>query len=81
MIGQEETMCNPMAQAGICNDAETDLNMMMGLCVGHDSLFLKNSRAYTTVFAVKDRALGHKIVIIGDDAAGMSAAGQIKKEY
>ena len=59
MIGEEETMCNPMAQAGICNDAETDFNMMMGLCVGHDSLFLKNSRAYTTVFAVKDRLLGH----------------------
>lgn len=59
LIGEEETMCNPIAQAEICNDAETDLNIMLGLCVGHDSLFIKYSRAYTTIFAVKDRVLAH----------------------
>jgi len=32
---------------------------MLGLCVGHDSLFLKYIRGLTTVFAVKDRVLGH----------------------
>ena len=54
-----EPMCNPIAQAGMCNAAGTQLNILLGLCVGHDSLFIKYSKAYTTVFAVKDRVLGH----------------------
>jgi uncharacterized metal-binding protein len=32
---------------------------MLGLCVGHDSLFLKHIKGYATVFAVKDRVTGH----------------------
>lgn len=54
-----EVMCNPIAQAEILNQAGTDFNIMMGLCVGHDALFLKHVNAYTTVFAVKERVLGH----------------------
>lgn len=54
-----ETMCNPIAQAMILNDAQTQFNLVMGLCVGHDSLFLKNSEALCTVVAVKDRLTGH----------------------
>ncbi|MBW2183496.1 MAG: DUF1847 domain-containing protein [Deltaproteobacteria bacterium] len=56
---QFEVMCNPIAQAEILNQAATDFNIMMGLCVGHDALFLKHVAAYTTVFAAKDRVLGH----------------------
>ena len=37
----------------------TQLNILLGLCVGHDSLFIKYSEAPVTVFAVKDRVLGH----------------------
>lgn len=58
-IGKFETMCNPIAQAEILNVAETDFNIIVGLCVGHDSLFMKYSQAMATVFAVKDRVLGH----------------------
>ena len=58
-IGQFESMCSPIAQAKILNEAETDFNILLGLCVGHDSLFFKNANAPTTVFAVKDRVLGH----------------------
>jgi len=58
-IGKPETMCNPIAQAEVLNSAETDFNILMGLCVGHDSLFMKYSKPMTTVFAVKDRVLGH----------------------
>lgn len=54
-----EPMCNPLAQAEILNEADTEFNILLGLCVGHDSLFLKQSKAYCTVFAVKDRVLGH----------------------
>jgi len=57
--GQFEVMCNPISQAELLNDAGTEFNIMMGLCVGHDCLFLKHARAPTTVFAVKDRVLGH----------------------
>jgi uncharacterized metal-binding protein len=57
--GAFETMCNPIAQAYVMNDEKTEFNIMMGLCVGHDSLFLKYSEAPCTVFAVKDRLLGH----------------------
>lgn len=56
---QFEVMCNPIGQAEILNKAATDFNIMMGLCVGHDALFLKHVTAYTTVFAAKDRVLGH----------------------
>jgi len=58
-IGNHESMCNPIAQAMVLNDAGTDFNIMIGLCVGHDSLFLKYVEAPTTVFAVKDRVLCH----------------------
>jgi uncharacterized metal-binding protein len=54
-----EPMCNPIAQAEILNEAETEFNIMLGLCVGHDSLFFKYAKAPTTVFAVKDRVFGH----------------------
>lgn len=54
-----EVICNPIAQAEICNVNHTDLNIVLGLCVGHDSMFFKNSDAFCTVFAVKDRVLAH----------------------
>lgn len=57
--GQKEPMCNPIGQAQLLNDAHTDLNIMLGLCVGHDSLFIKYSQAPVTVLAVKDRVTGH----------------------
>ena len=62
LIGMDNTnvpMCNPIGQAVFLNEAETDLNIALGLCVGHDSLFIKYSKAPVTVFAVKDRVLCH----------------------
>ncbi|MGL4802501.1 MAG: DUF1847 domain-containing protein, partial [Cetobacterium sp.] len=41
---------------------QTDLNILFGLCVGHDTLFIKHSEAPVTVFAVKDRVLCHNPV-------------------
>jgi len=38
------------------------LNVLIGLCVGHDSLFFKYSRAPVTVLVAKDRVLGHNPV-------------------
>ena len=61
-VGAYETMCNPITQAEILNEAETDFNILVGLCVGHDSLFLKHSKALSTVLVAKDRVLGHNPV-------------------
>jgi uncharacterized metal-binding protein len=58
-IGNHESMCNPIGQAMILNDARTDFNIMFCLCVGHDSLFLKYIKGLTTVLAAKDRVTGH----------------------
>ena len=55
-------MCNPILQAKILNAEHTDLNIVMGLCVGHDSLFYKYSEGLTTTLVVKDRVLGHNPV-------------------
>lgn len=52
-------MCNPIAQAKFLNEKKTDFNVVLGLCVGHDTLFFKYSEAPVTVFAVKDRVLAH----------------------
>ena len=58
-IGEFEPMCNPITQAKVLNKAKTDFNIMLGLCIGHDSLFLKYIEGLTTVFSVKDRVTGH----------------------
>ncbi len=52
-------MCNPIMQAEVLNEAGTDLNVVMGLCVGHDSLFYKYSKALVTTLVAKDRVLAH----------------------
>lgn len=52
-------MCNPILQARLLNEAHTDLNVVIGLCVGHDSLFYKYSDAYTTTLVTKDRVTGN----------------------
>lgn len=54
-----ETMCNPVAQAMIINRTGVDLAIMLGLCIGHDTLFIKYCEAPLTVLAVKDRLLAH----------------------
>ena len=58
-VGEFESMCSPIAQGMILNAEKTDFNILVGLCVGHDSLFLKYSKAYCTVLVAKDRVLSH----------------------
>lgn len=54
-----ESMCNPIAQAEILNSEKVDLAVMLGLCIGHDTLFIRYCRVPMTVIAVKDRVTGH----------------------
>lgn len=57
--GGHESMCNPIFQAMVVNEEGVDFNILIGLCVGHDSLFFKYAEAPSTVLAVKDRVTGH----------------------
>jgi uncharacterized metal-binding protein len=57
--GTFEPACNPIAQAEICNRLGTDMNIIVGLCIGHDMLFSKHSQAPVTTLVVKDRVTGH----------------------
>lgn len=73
--GTYEPMCNPIGQAIFLNKAKTELNLILGLCVGHDTLFIKHSEAPVTVLAAKDRVLGHNPL-----AALYLAEGYYKKK-
>lgn len=57
--GSYEAICNPILQAELLNAQKTDLNVIVGLCVGHDSLFIKHSDALVTTLITKDRVLAH----------------------
>ena len=54
--------CNPVGQALILNELGTELNVIMGLCMGHDILFQQFSEAPVTTLVVKDRVTCHNPV-------------------
>jgi uncharacterized metal-binding protein len=60
--GGFEAMCNPVAQAMLLDSVGCQLNILVGLCVGHDALFTKTSKAPVTTLIAKDRVLGHNPV-------------------
>ena len=51
--------CNPIAQTQILNSASTELNFIVGLCLGHDILFTQHSKAPVSTLIVKDRMTGN----------------------
>ncbi len=54
-----DAACNPIGQARLLNAQNVEYNLVMGLCAGHDSLFMKFADAMSTVICVKDPATGH----------------------
>ena len=62
--GTFEPACNPIAQARLLNAEGMDMNIIVGLCVGHDMLFSKYSDAPVTTLVVKDRVTGHNPVSV-----------------
>jgi uncharacterized metal-binding protein len=62
--GYKGISCNPAGQAQYLEDKGTELNILMGLCLGHDMIFTSRSKAPVTTLVVKDRKLGHKTVEI-----------------
>lgn len=57
--GDHEVMCNPAGQAELLNKAGTQLNILCGLCVGHDAIFAKISKSPVITLIAKDRVLAH----------------------
>ncbi len=53
------TGCNPSGQAAILNSLTTDLNVIVGLCVGADCIFTRESNAPVTTIFVKDKSLAN----------------------
>ncbi len=56
------SICNPILQAKLLAKEKVDMTVMLGLCVGHDSLFYKYSEGIVTTLVVKDRVLGNNPV-------------------
>nr|QIM10769.1 hypothetical protein PlAlph_6610 [uncultured Alphaproteobacteria bacterium] len=54
--------CDPVSQAEYLNACQTELNIEVGLCLGHGLLFSSHSHALVTTFLVKDFATKHKTV-------------------
>ena len=57
--GYKGTSCNPAGQAKQLADNNTEMNIVMGLCLGHDMVFNSKSKVPTTNLLVKDRKLNH----------------------
>ena len=54
-----EAICNPIGQAIALEQQGCDLAVIVGLCVGHDTLFIKHCNLPVTYLIVKDRVTGH----------------------
>ena len=62
-IKRGKKMCNPIQQARYLNEMGTELNIVIGLCIGHDSLFYRYSQAPVTTLVAKDWALAHNPIV------------------
>jgi uncharacterized metal-binding protein len=51
--------CNPAGQAKYLAQNNTELNILFGLCMGHDIIFNQKSKAPVTTLIVKDRQYQH----------------------
>jgi uncharacterized metal-binding protein len=57
--GTKEAVCNPIGQAMCLAECGTEMNVVVGLCIGHDIIFTEHSEAPVTTLIVKDRVLSH----------------------
>jgi len=56
---KHDAICNPHLQAQTLNESNTDFNIIVGLCIGHDAEFTQSSKAPVSTLIVKDRVLAH----------------------
>ena len=58
-VTPDRVACNPVGQAQVLNEAGCDLNVIVGLCMGVDCVFMRASDAPVTTLFVKDRSLAN----------------------
>ena len=49
----EHPGCNPVAQAKILNGLNVPVVVLVGLCIGHDMIFIKHCKSYVIPFITK----------------------------
>ena len=69
-------MCNPVAQAEYLNAAGTELNVAIGLCIGHDAMFFKYSKAPAVVLIAKDHRYNNDPARFFDEGMKKSETAQ-----
>lgn len=50
---------DPLGQARFFENQETELNVLAGMCVGHEAMFIRASAVPATVLVARDRRLRH----------------------
>ena len=60
--GRREMICNSYAQAELLNRAGTHINILLGQCVGHDSVTVAFLKAPVISLVAKDRVLAHNTI-------------------
>jgi uncharacterized metal-binding protein len=77
--GYKGISCNPAGQAKYLEDKGTELNIMMGLCLGHDMIFNARSKAPVTPLIVKDRKLKHHTLeVFRDEPQNTAGMPEVK---
>jgi len=56
--------CNPLGQAAQLNNEDTELVVIMGICLGHDILLHRNLKADFTTLVVKDRVYNNSPLLV-----------------
>lgn len=57
--GYKGVSCNPVGQAHYLKASGVEMNIVIGLCLGHDMVFNLHTDIPTTTLVVKDRVLSH----------------------
>jgi uncharacterized metal-binding protein len=71
----EAVQHDPMGQARQFNEISTDLNVLSGMCVGHEAIFIKESASPVVGLVARDARLAHNPA-----AAIYTARSYLKKE-
>jgi len=58
-LGMESAPCNPLGQAEILHNFGSEINVLVGLCIGVDCVFTQASKVPVTTLFVKDRMLAN----------------------
>lgn len=58
----ERLECDPQGQAQLFARLETELNVVVGMCVGHEAIFIRAARAPVTCLVARDERFRHNPV-------------------